>query len=791
MLESEEVLKMEDLDNLHGLSGEEAEQLRREGKCNRPEKPMTKSYKHILFENIFSVFNLINAVIAAALLYVHSYKNCLFMIAVISNTLIGIVQEVRSKRVTDRLSIVSQRRVTVIRSGQRRSEPTESLVKGDLIELTQGCQLPNDCVVVSGSCEVNESLLTGEADALPKRQGDKLLSGSFLVGGSCVARITAVGSENYSDSILSQIKYVKRTNSEIVRVIKRIISVVTICIVPIGAMLFHNQLTQSGATLREAVESSSAALIGMIPEGLVLLTSTVFALGVVRLARKNVLSQDLYSLEALARTDVICLDKTGTITTGEMKVVRTVAADKEEERRLLEALSVFSALTPDRNSTAQAIRAAFPAKEGAGALSVCPFSGDRKWSSVTPESGGTIVLGSPEMIFGGDCDMSALADGEAELHRVVCVARSEENSAGISLPGGLRLLGFVLLKETLREGVGETLDYFRRCGVSVRIISGDNPKSVQRLCADVLHGRGSCANLARMSDEQLAEAVEDTVIFGRATPRQKKLIVSQLRKNGHTVAMIGDGVNDVLALKESDCSVAPANGSDAARDVAQLVLLDNDFRSLPSVAAEGRRSLNNLQNSASLFLAKTIFSAAMALIFIFLNRSYPFAPIQMTLVSTLTIGFPSFILSFIKNERPISGSFLRHIIANSVPAAAANIVSVMTVVMMSDIFSLSDKQTATLCVTALAVTGVSLLFRIYRPLTGIKLFVFAAAASGFALSFLFFGSFFGLAPIFGRITIYMVIISIIDLAVLSILLFALSPSRKTGSGDPSEILNER
>ena len=760
---------MEEKEKIKGLSEQQAEEQRRLGLCNRPQRSSTKSYRHIFFENIFSVFNMINAVIALSLIYVGSFKNCLFMLAVISNTLIGIIQEIRSKRVTDRLSIVSQPTVTLIRSGKRREAKTQELVKGDVIELSMGCQVPNDCTVISGQCEVNEALLTGEADALVKHRGDRLLSGSVIAAGRCLCEITAVGRENYSDSILSQIKYVKRTNSEIVLVIKRIITVLSVCIVPIGALLFLNQITQSQATVREAVESTAAALIGMIPEGLVLLSSTVFALGVVRLSRKNVLSQDLYSLEVLARTDVICLDKTGTITTGEMTFEKLIAAEGVGKERLEAAVSVFADLTQDGNSTANAIREAFHTDKPPTALSLCPFSSERKWSSVTSKDHGTVILGSQEMIFGE----STLEEGVTENYRAVCVAASDEPPIGTALPENKTLLGFVLLNETVRPGVSETLEFFKRQGVEVKLISGDAPRSVRRLCSGLPVG-SSCADLSQLSDEEIASEAEKTAIFGRATPKQKKLIVSALRKNGHTVAMVGDGVNDVLALKESDCSIAPAMGSAAARNVSQLVLLDSDFRSLPSVAAQGRQAINNLQNSSSLFLAKTIFSTLMAIIFIFLNREYPFDPIQMTLVSTLTIGFPSFVLSFIKNERPISGSLLRHIISNSLPAALANISSVLAAVLLSETMHLVGSEIAALCVSALAVTGLALIVKIYRPLTGVKLMVPIVSAAGFTLAFSLFGSFFGLPQIFTHIDVYMVIITISDLAVLSLLLTAFS-----------------
>lgn len=763
---------MEKIDIKMGLTEEQAAQLRKKGLCNSPKRSNTRSYRHILFNNIFSVFNLINAALAAALIYVGSIKNSLFMLAVISNTLVGIVQEIRSKRTIDKLSILNRSAVTAVRSGERKTLAPEELVLGDIIVLERGCQIPNDCEIVSGRCEVNEALLTGEADALVKKQGDKLLSGSFLVSGSCVCRITAVGSDNYADSLLGKISYIKKTNSEIVRTVNRIISVITVLIVPLGALLFNSQMMQDNATLRESVESTAAVLIGMIPEGLVLLTSTVFALGIVRLSKKNVLSQELYSLESLARTDVICLDKTGTVTTGEMTAEKLVCAAGADEKTLHSALAAFSAFAPDNNATASAI-SEYRAKNISAEvgkydklISKCAFSSERKWSSVTTEQLGTVILGSAELL---QKDAFALPS-DCEQYRTVAVALSDVPPVDERLPEKLTVIGYVMLRETLREGAAETLAYFAEQGVDVKLISGDSPVTVKRLCADVLGEDVPCADLSGLSEEETARAALGNKIFGRATPAQKMTIISALRKSGHTCAMVGDGVNDVLALKESDCSVALASGSAAARNVSQLVLLDPDFRSLPAIVSEGRRSINNLQSSAALFLTKTVFSMLMAIIFIFIGREYPFEPIQMTLISTMTIGFPSFVLSFIKNDRPISGSLWRNIFRFSVPAAAADIISVLAVVLMSARLGLSDRETATLCTLALAVTGIILIWKIYRPLTPLRAAVMTISAACIALAFILFGSFFGLVSTFGYIDLYMVVIAVSDAVLLLILL---------------------
>ena len=759
--------------NISGLSEEEAaERLKLDG-TKRKNKSTTKSYKHILFENIFSLFNFINAAIAIVLLEVGSVKNCLFMLVVICNTFIGIIQEIRSKRVIDKLSIVNQSAVTVIRSGKKRRADINELVKDDIIELKSGCQIPNDCVIVSGSCEVNESLVTGESDSVFKPEGEKLLSGSFVVSGTCLCRIVGMGSENYADSLLGQIKYVKKSSSEIVDVIRKIIVVISICIIPFGALLFYNQYTLSHSTLKEAVESSAAALIGMIPEGLVLLITTVFAMGVIRLSKRNVLSQDLYSLETLARTDVLCLDKTGTVTTGEMNIERTAAVNCSEEE-LNNLVRVIANNSEDGNATVMAIKHSFPDNAECTVTKKIPFSSDRKWSAICTNEFKNIIMGSAEMIFKSGADYSALNSDDTEKYRVIAIAVANSDIDDFQIPDDVQLKGFVLMSEKVRDSVSDTFKYFEAEDVVLKIISGDNPTTVRRLCGSVFNEDCGCVDMSAVRDEDIPNIVEENKIFGRATPVQKKLIISALKSKGHTVGMVGDGVNDVLALKESDCSIALANGSAATRNISRLVLLDSDFSSLPQVVGEGRRSINNLQNSASLFLAKTIFSAVMTLIFMFINYPYPFEPIQMTLVSCLTIGFPSFVLSFLKNNKRISGSFLKNVIKNSVPAAVTNIAAVLTIVLLAETGRFDGLEVSSLCVTALAVTGIMLIIKIYKPLTPLRIFVIVVSVSGFVLAFSFFSVFFGLTSVLSYIDVYMIITAISDAIVLWLLMYAFS-----------------
>lgn len=773
---------MENKSKFVGLTDKEVSQRRERGEGNTVKRLTTKSYKHILIENIFSIFNFLNIAIAAVLIYVGSIKNCLFMIVVLCNTFIGIVQEIRSKRVIDKLSIVNQSTVKVFRNGEKTEVDISELVRDDIIELTRGCQISNDCTVISGSCEVNEALITGESDSIFKPEGSKLLSGSYLVSGECICKITGVGKENYADSILGQIKYVKKSNSEIVRVIKRIILIISICIIPFGALLFYNQFTLAHITLNEAVVSTAAAIIGMIPEGLVLLISTVFAIGVIRLSKKKVLSQDLYSLETLARTDVLCLDKTGTITTGEMKLESIVPAKSVDKSDFESYVNILAQHSADSNSTVAALKAAYPDNAECTVIKAMPFSSERKWSAVCTKEHGTLVMGAAEMIFKSCVDFSVLDACDKEKYRIITVAQSDQEISERELPNNLSLVGFILLSEEVRESIGETLEYFESQDVEIKIISGDNPTTVQKLCGFVFNEKNNaCIDMSKIKDEDIPNIVEKNRVFGRVTPNQKKLIISALKNNGHTVGMVGDGVNDVLALKESDCSVALANGSEATRNISKLVLLDSDFRSLPAVVAEGRRSINNLQNSASLFLAKTIFSAIMTLVFMFINYPYPFEPIQLSLISTLTIGMPSFILSFRKNNTRISGSFLTNVIKNSIPAAVTNIFVVLGIVFFSEVGKLNDYQVSTLCVLTMAVTGILLIIKVYRPLSPMKTFVIAVSISGFLLAFIVLNSFFGLTSVFDIIAVYMIIVAAADILLFSILikLFAKAePSEK-------------
>ncbi len=729
------------MNTITGLKSSEVLKMRKAGKCNKQEKNSSKSYGKILFENIFTVFNVVNAVLAVLLFISGSIKNCLFIIVVISNTLIGIIQEIRAKKTVDKLTIINTGRINVIRNGKPQSVPVHELVLGDVISIGRGEQIPNDCKILSGNCEVNESLLTGESDPIIKNKGDKLYSGSYIIGGKAVCEIVSAGNDNYADKLLKQIKCMNQPNSEIVQFINKIILIIAFSIIPIGGLLFYNQYTLSDGTYKEALTGTATAVIGMIPEGLILLTSTVFAVGIIRLSKNNVLSQDLYALEAMARIDVLCLDKTGTITTGKMKVAGTVTASGFNDNDVEKALRIIAVCSEDNNDVIKAIRLYVKSNENCTVQTRVPFTSERKWSAITTKEYGTIIMGAKEIIFSGKSIVSETDDN----YRNIALAVSERGIKNNAIPDDIKLIGYVKFTEELRNGIKETLSYFIKQGVEIKIISGDSPNTVQRLCRGILKEEKQCIDMSVVSEEEIKKSVENNKIFGRVSPEQKRLIISALKGSGHRVGMVGDGVNDVLALKESDCSAAPVSGSSAARNTARLVLLDSDIASLADVVKEGRRCVNNLQRSASLFFVKTIFSVIMSLVFMITNLRYPLEPIQMTLVSGLTIGFPSFVLSFLKNTKRIKTNIVHSIVRNSLPAALTSVITVLCIVSLAVVLNITDEQVSGLCVISLAITGITLTIKIYKPITKIKLFVTVVQIGGLVSVLVLWADFFNVA----------------------------------------------
>ena len=707
----------------------------------------TKSVARIVRDNVCTLFNLVITILGVAVLLVGSYKNLLFMGIMFCNLIIGIVQEIRAKRIIDRLSLLSAAGARVVRDGKTAVVPVEEIVLDDVLELTRGNQVICDCILLDGACDVNESLITGESDSIGKKPGDLLLSGSFVVNGRCRARAEHVGADNYVAVISNEARKHKKAKSEIMNALQRIILVVSIAIIPIGAALFYNQVNLDGNTLQHAVVFTTAALIGMIPEGLVLLTSSVLAISVIRLAKHKVMVQELTCIEALARVDVLCLDKTGTITEGSMELseVRPVcgAAQKDVEA----ALSALCAVMEDDTATFQSISKRYGGRASEKATQVVPFSSEKKWSGASFGEKGSYVLGAPEMVLPALGDLKNPLEELAAQGRVLLLAYAKGGFCGKELPEGLSPMALLLIQDVIRPDAKDTLRYFAEQGVTLKVISGDNPITVSTIARRVeLPDADRYVDATTLhTQEDIEDAVERYAVFGRVSPQQKKQMVQALQKKKHTVAMTGDGVNDVLALKEADCSVAMASGNDAARNVSQLVLLDSNFASMPQVVREGRRSINNLQRSASLFIVKTIYSICLALIFLFLPMRYPFLPIHLTLVSALTIGYPSFVLALEPNHDRIKGSFILNVVSRSIPTAATILTGIICVMLFGPAFALTREQISTLCVALTAFAGVLLIYKLCVPFNLLRRLLFYSICTALMICFVFFRDFFSLS----------------------------------------------
>ncbi len=734
-----------------GLTSEEVRSRIEQGLQNGEEEVRTKSVGQILRENLVTPFNLLNLVLAALVLLAGSPKNALFMGVVLCNTVISTFQEIRAKRTIDRLSLIAAPRAHVLRDGQEQIIQVSQIIMDDRMLLTAGRQICADCRILSGRCECNESLITGESDPVEKGPGDLLLSGSFLVSGSCEAQVIHVGEENYAAKISGSAKVLKRPQSEIMTSINRLIKWISIALIPIGSALFLKEVVLSGVPFRESVVSTVAALIGMIPEGLVLLTSVVFAVSVLRLSQHGALVQELYSIETLARVDTLCLDKTGTITEGSMELSALEPLPGFEDAALRQALAAVLAATGDENPTALALREACPTPPAWTAGRTVPFSSARKWSGADFPAEGTWAFGAGEFLLGpGFEPLRDRADrAAAEGRRVLVLAHSPQPlSPDGALPADLRPAALLLLSDKIRPGAAETLAYFDRQGVALKVISGDHPITVSQVAAraGLSQAEKWVDATTLQTEEDIARASREYTVFGRVTPQQKLLLVKALKADGHTVAMTGDGVNDVLALRESDCSVAMASGSDAARTVSQVVLMDSDFAAMPHIVAEGRRGINNLQRSASLFLVKSIFSAVIAVCFLFLTAHYPFEPIQFTLINAVTIGVPSFFLALEPNHERIRGHFLRNIIQRSVPGGMTMVLNLLFLLTFAPLLALSEEQVSTLAVLLTGYTGLMNLLRISIPMNWKRGLLFGAMSAAFLTALVTLQPLFSLVP---------------------------------------------
>ena len=777
-----------------GLTNEEVQERIAQGQVNNNENPNTRTYKQIILENTLTFFNFLNLVLLVLVLLVGSYKNSMFVGIIFINTVIGIIQEIRAKKTIDKLAILTESKTVVLREGKKWKISTEKLVLDDLIFLKAGEQVPADAKILEGSLEVNESLLTGEADNLPKNTGDELFSGSFVTAGQACCQIIHVGSDNYASRITSEAKEFKRHNSELRNSLNAILKVISIIIVPLGAMLFYKQYYFVGDNIRDSVVNMVAAVLGMIPEGLVLLTSVALTLGALKLAQKKTLVQELYCIETLARVDTLCLDKTGTITegtmcveavesyppvydeisgeaagnkteSGESKNDRTESSDLVEVSAASEISAVSAAeaiakedgssiLSPreeseagtetysqedpekireiehimgnllsvlkDQNATADALRARFKVSQDMELDHVIPFSSDRKYSGAAFKDTGTYLMGAVQFLFPeGNPELAEYCSGFAkEGLRVLVVAHSENVNEGTEIPAGLEPIGLLLLTDVIRQEAPDTLAYFESQGVDLKVISGDDPVTVSAIArrAGLKNAEQYVDATTITTQEQMDEAVATYSVFGRVTPQQKQAMVKSLQAQKHTVAMTGDGVNDVLALKEADCSIAMAEGSDAAKNIANVVLLDSNFAAMPEIVNQGRRVVNNIRTAASMFLIKTIFSVLLSLITIFFGDAYPFEPIQMSLISACAVGIPTFLLAQENNYEKIDHTFLRHVFMNAFPAAVTITGCVFSVMLVCQNAYHSNAMLNTACVLVTGWNYMAALKTVYAPL---------------------------------------------------------------------------
>lgn len=735
-----------------GLTSAEVEKRKSEGKVNISANLKTKSVKRILYDNIVTLFNLINVVLFVALLLVGSYKNMLFIGVVLANIVIGVFQEVRSKRSVDKLSILSERKITVLRDGVEREIPREEIVLDDIIVLSRGSQIPADCVLFSGECKVNESLLTGESDLIPKKMGDEMLSGSFISSGKCYAKATKVGADCYAAKINNEAKYIKKVNSQIMKSFNFIIKLCTFVMFPIGIFFFINQFGIEDGNIQQTVISTVAALIGMIPKGMILLTSSVLAVSVIRLSKKKVLVQEMYCIETLARVDVLCLDKTGTLTADSMDVTDVISFGATDDE-IKTALSSIVSASDEINATLDAIKAYSKEIKPIKSSKFYQFSSETKWSGGNFEKGKAYILGAAEFVFKDRekyRDVFRRIDEINQTVRILVLAVSNNKIEDSVLPNELQPLAILLIKDKLRDNVNETISYFKQQGVTIKVISGDSVKTVQNIAKEVgIEGAENAVDMSSVTtDEQLKEAAENCNVFGRVTPAQKKSLVLALQEKGHSVAMTGDGVNDVLALKEADCSVAMASGSDAARNVSQLVLVNNDFASMPGVVAEGRRTINNIERSSALYLVKTIYSVILSILFIFFNSQYPFEPIQLTLIGAFTVAIPSFVLALQPNHNRIKGNFTAKIFAHAIPSALCVILNIIMVVCTRNLFGVVNAdEFSTISVYLTALSSFLLVVRLSLPINLLRGAMLAVSAGGVIVGSLFFRELFSVVSL--------------------------------------------
>lgn len=723
-----------------GLSSAQAQERVDAGWANLPIDPPGKTVGQIVRSNVFTYFNMLFFFLAACVLAVGSWQNVMFMGVVLANIAIGIVQELRSKRTLDKLTLLTAPQGAVIRDGRRRKIPTSEMVRDDIVEFSAGDQIFADAVVVAGECSANEALITGEADEIKKNPGDELLSGSFVVSGQCRARLTRVGADSFANRLTLEAKAAKPPQqSEMMRSLTRLVQVIGIAIIPLGILMAVKEIAWLGRSVTDGVVATVASLIGMIPEGLYLLTSMALAAGVVRLAQKRTLVHDMGCIETLARVDVLCVDKTGTVTENKMTVedVVPLCPERFEESDIRLIMADYVAAMRADNDTMAALRRYFTGEVKQPAIKAVPFTSAKKFGGVSFHEDETYLLGAPDVLLGerGGKYAKQIDAYSAKGCRVLLLGLYDGDPEDERPEAGLMPIALILLSNKIREEAPETFKYFAAQGVAIKVISGDNALAVSEVAKRAgIRGAENYVDARTLeTDEDIAEAVERYTVFGRVTPDQKRRFVRALKAAGHTVAMTGDGVNDVLALKEADCSVAMASGSDAACQVSHIVLLESNFAAMPSVVAEGRRVINNIERSASLFLVKNIFSFILAVITLVFTLPYPVTSAQMSLVSALTIGIPGFILAMEPNSARIKGKFLPNVVGRALPGGLTNLFLVLGAILFCLVFELPEDMMGTICTVILCVVGLMVVHRTCKPYDLLRRAMMVALVVGFGI----------------------------------------------------------
>jgi cation-transporting ATPase E len=744
-----------------GLTSEEVRERIDKGLTNHTDISTQKTVGQIVKSNLLTYFNLIFLILTVLLCIVGSFRNLTFLPVIIGNTVIGIFQELRAKKTLDKMSMLNAPHSIVVRDGEQQQIQSEELVKDDIIILSAGNQICADATVLSGSISVNEALLTGESDEIKKKSGDGLMSGSFVVSGQCYAKLDKVGNESYISKLTAQAKAMgDGEQSEMIRYINKLVKWVGIIIIPVGIILFCQAYIMNGETFKKSVVSMVAAVLGMIPEGLYLLTTVALALSTIRLAKKQVLLHDMKSIETLARVDVLCVDKTGTITEPGMQVTELVISgrcgDAEMDKRAFaHLLADYSSVIEDNNATMEAIRAYVAKNEiekgSRTLLKTQPFTSANKYSKVSFVEG-DYMLGAPEFIMKDRYDeiSEEIEEYQSKGYRVLLMAESGEDSSGSGRTfGGISPIGYIVLSNPIRENAESTFTYFKEQGVAIKVISGDNPATVSEVAKRAgIDGAENYVDASTLASEKdITEAVDKYTVFGRVTPKQKQLIVRALQKQKHTVAMTGDGVNDILAMKDADCSIAMASGSEAAAQAAQTVLLDSDFGRMPYVVFEGRQVVNNIQRSASLFLVKNIFSLLMAIFSAVFAITYPLEPSQISLISMFTIGLPGFLLALEPNRNRIEGNFMANVMLKALPAGLTDVLSVGALVICGQVFNLPSEDIATAGTMLLAVVGFMIIIKISHPFNKMKYGVLLINIIGLLFCGLFLGRLFAIESI--------------------------------------------